>query len=41
MKNNRENWWEFTYDSFKVMTQLGKVRAKQGLITICCPKYKR
>ena len=30
--HERENWWEFTYDSHKVMTELGKVRAKQGLM---------
>ena len=30
--HERENWWKFTYDSHKVMTELGKVRAKQGLM---------
>lgn len=30
--HERENWWEFTFDSHKVMTELGKVRAKQGLM---------
>ena len=30
--HERENWWKFTYDSDKVMTELGKVRAKQGLM---------
>lgn len=28
----RENWWKFTYDSNKVMLELGRVRAKQGLM---------
>ena len=27
-----EYWWKFTYDSDKVMNELGKVRAKQGLM---------
>lgn len=30
--HEREHWWKFTYDSDKVMTELGKVRAKQGLM---------
>ena len=30
--HERENWWKFTYDSHKVLTELGKVRAKQGLM---------
>lgn len=30
--HERENWWKFIYDSHKVMTELGKVRAKQGLM---------
>lgn len=30
--HKRENWWKFTYDSDKVMTELGKIRAKQGLM---------
>ena len=30
--HERENWWKFIYDSDKVMTELGKVRAKQGLM---------
>lgn len=30
--HERENWWKFTFDSDKVMNELGKVRAKQGLM---------
>lgn len=30
--HERENWWKFTFDSNRVMTELGKVRAKQGLM---------
>lgn len=30
--HERENWWKFTYDSDKVMTELGKIRTKQGLM---------
>lgn len=30
--HERENWWKFTYDSDKVMAELGRVRAKQGMI---------
>ena len=30
--HERENWWKFTYNSDKVMIELGKVRAKQGLM---------
>lgn len=26
--HEREHWWKFTYDSDKVMTELGKVRAE-------------
>lgn len=27
-----ENWWQFRYDSKKIMHELGRVRAKQGLV---------
>jgi len=27
-----ENWWQFRYDSQKIMNELGRVRAKQGVI---------
>ena len=30
--HNHENWWQFRYDSQRIMHELGRVRAKQGLI---------
>lgn len=27
-----ENWWQFRYDSHRIMNELGRVRAKQGIV---------
>ena len=27
-----ENWWQFRYDSMRIMNELGRVRSKQGMI---------
>lgn len=28
-----DNWWQFRYDSLRIMNELGRVRSKQGMIT--------
>jgi Fic family protein len=28
--HDRENWWQFHYDSQQILNELGRVRAKQG-----------
>lgn len=30
--HDHENWWQFRYDSQKIMNELGRVRAKQGVV---------
>lgn len=30
--HDHDNWWEFRYDSRQIMTELGKVRSKQGML---------
>lgn len=30
--HNYDNWWQFRYDSHKVLNELGHARAKQGLV---------
>lgn len=30
--HNYDNWWKFTYDSEKILRELGWVRAKQGMV---------
>ena len=30
--HERENWWQFTYDSSKVLKLLGRIRVKQGMV---------
>lgn len=30
--HERENWWQFTYDSSRVLKLLGRIRAKQGMV---------
>lgn len=30
--HNYENWWQFRYDSQRIMNELGRVRSKQGMI---------
>ena len=30
--HNYENWWRFRYDSDRVLNELGRVRAKQGVV---------
>ena len=27
-----ENWWQFRYDSMRIMNELGRVRSKQGMV---------
>lgn len=27
-----DNWWQFRYDSLRIMNELGRVRAKQGMV---------
>ena len=27
-----ENWWKFRYDSQRIISELGRVRVKQGMI---------
>ena len=33
--HDHENWWQFRYDSHRIMNELGRVRAKQGHIMGC------
>lgn len=30
--HERENWWQFTYDSSRVLKLLGRIRVKQGMV---------
>ena len=30
--HDHENWWQFRYDSQRIMNELGRVRAKQGIV---------
>ena len=30
--HNYENWWQFRYDSQRIMNELGRVRVKQGIV---------
>lgn len=30
--HNYDNWWQFRYDSEQIMNELGRVRAKQGVV---------
>lgn len=30
--HDHDNWWQFRYDSLRIMNELGRVRSKQGMI---------
>ena len=30
--HDNENWWQFRYDSMRIMNELGRVRSKQGMV---------
>lgn len=30
--HNNENWWQFRYNSQQILNELGKIRAKQGMV---------
>mgnify|MGYP000461870489 CR=1 FL=1 len=30
--HERENWWQFTYDSSKVLKLLGRIQGEQGMV---------